>query len=295
MENKIICYICNNFITNSMLGLLSHVAQKHKLSSKEYYDRYLKRDGEGICPVCGKETKFQNISKGYLKHCSCKCSANDLSTRQKYIDTCLENLGTTNYFNSNEWKEKSSKIENNRTPKDKEKIRLNREETCLKKYGVKNTYQSNELMNKVDRSLVYKKVFDTKSKNNTFNTSKPEDEFYEELKILFDEVKRNYKCEKYPYLCDFYIPILDLYIELNLHWTHGKHWFDENNSDDIEVLNKWKERSETSKYYKIAINVWTRNDLKKRAMAIDNKLNYVVLWNKKDIDKFLRMYKNYEN
>lgn len=65
-KQRIKCKICG-IECRSFGGLQSHVAQKHELKSKEYYDMYEKQKNEGICPECGKETSYQNISKGYLK------------------------------------------------------------------------------------------------------------------------------------------------------------------------------------------------------------------------------------
>ena len=68
---KEICKICGE------LTVLSKHIRKHNLTTKEYYDKYLKKDNEGICPVCNKETKFLGIEQGYAKFCSNKCHAND--------------------------------------------------------------------------------------------------------------------------------------------------------------------------------------------------------------------------
>ena len=49
------CKICNKEI-NSYTGLASHINKIHKISTKDYYIKYLKQENEGICPVCGKDT-----------------------------------------------------------------------------------------------------------------------------------------------------------------------------------------------------------------------------------------------
>ena len=289
MEN-IRCNICGKEYSYAayLTGKFGqHLKKVHNMSSKEYYDLFFKQENEGVCPICGKETAFQNISKGYSKHCCCKCSAIDQDTRQKYIDTCINILGTTNYFNSAEWKEKSKEIESNRTLEDKARIKLTREETCLKRYGVKNTYQSPEIMGKVDKTKLYNKASETKRKNNTFHTSKPENKVYEMLTKVYTNVIRNYRSSAYPFACDFYIPSLDLYIECNFHWTHGRHWFNKTSEDDLAILNKWREKVKQSKYYKIAIDVWTNRDINKKLAAEKNKLNYVVFWNMQDAIDFL--------
>jgi endogenous inhibitor of DNA gyrase (YacG/DUF329 family) len=67
------CKICKKeFESYASLGC--HL-KKHKITAKEYYDKYLKKDkNEGICPVCGKETNFYSINKGYAKFCSKRCA-----------------------------------------------------------------------------------------------------------------------------------------------------------------------------------------------------------------------------
>lgn len=213
----------------------------------------------------------------------------------KYKETCLIKYGTESYWQTQEFKNKyrqTSLIKyGTENPSQSIEIKNKVQQTCIKKYNVSSVFKLQRVKDAANSKEAIKKMNDTKRKNGTFNTSKSEDEFYKELKTIFNEVERNYKSEEYPYCCDFYISELDLYIELNLHWTHGKYWFDKNNLDDIETLNKWKEKSETSKFYKNAIYVWTILDIKKREIAINNKLNYVVLWNNNDIDEFLRKYK----
>jgi len=68
---KIKCKICNREFRN-FIGLGQHL-KTHKISSKDYYDKYLKQDGEDIC-YCGKEIKFYSLGSGYFKTCSNSCS-----------------------------------------------------------------------------------------------------------------------------------------------------------------------------------------------------------------------------
>lgn len=56
-------------------GLGSHVVYVHKLTKQEYYDKFYKKEGEGICVICSKETKFLTCLKGYSSCCSGKCSS----------------------------------------------------------------------------------------------------------------------------------------------------------------------------------------------------------------------------
>ena len=41
--------------------------------------------------------------------------------------------------------------------------------------------------------------------------------------------------------------LIDLYIECNYHWTHGGHIFNKDNINDMEKLNKWKQKN--TKFY----------------------------------------------
>jgi hypothetical protein len=66
------CQICKKEFEN-YISLGRHL-RIHKITSKEYYDRFLKKEDEGICPVCDKETSFINLNKGYCKFCSYKCA-----------------------------------------------------------------------------------------------------------------------------------------------------------------------------------------------------------------------------
>ena len=67
------CKVCNKEFKNAT-ALTSHLNSKHSLSSKTYYDKYIKKDNEGVCPICGKITRYTRLSTGYKKFCSIKCS-----------------------------------------------------------------------------------------------------------------------------------------------------------------------------------------------------------------------------
>ena len=75
-----------------------------------------------------------------------------------------------------------------------------------------------------------------------------------------------------------------MYIECNYHWTHGGHRFDPNNQDDIDKLNKWKEKYESSNHQMCGggIKTWTIRDTKKFEYTNKNNLNYLVFYNEKD-------------
>lgn len=158
---------------------------------------------------------------------------------------------------------------------------LNEEKTkkiFIDKYSVDNPWKVPEIHAKATTPEIQKKKYLTHKKNNSFNVSKYEEQYYQKLKETFPNVIRQYKDKRYPFACDFYIPELDIFIELNLHWTHGKEPFDSNNIQHQEIIKKWNEKAKTSKFYKIALDVWTNKDVMKRIIAENNNLTYIEIF-----------------
>lgn len=139
------------------------------------------------------------------------------------------------------------------------------------------------------------KCYITKKANGTLNSSKPEAIVYDLLVEKFgeDDIELQYKSENYPFACDFYVKSLDLYIELNLYVTHGGHWFDCNNQDDVNRLAVLKSRVTKRNMYQKMVYVWTKSDIEKRTTAINNHLNYVVFW-KYDLSDFYDWYNAFD-
>ncbi len=119
------CKICNEEF-NSLKGLTTHVNAKHSLNAREYYDKYLKKEDEGKCSVCGNETTYRNAGTGYLKTCSLECRNNCKDYRKKQSE---KNKGKI------QSKQQIEKRVLNTNQADKEK---NRKQTMLSKYGVDN-------------------------------------------------------------------------------------------------------------------------------------------------------------
>lgn len=79
--SDVTCAICNEKLHSE--GTMAHVYTRlfyhintvHGITSqKDYYDDFLKKEDEGICPICGKETEFRSIALGYNTYCSAGCS-----------------------------------------------------------------------------------------------------------------------------------------------------------------------------------------------------------------------------
>lgn len=325
------CKICG--IEYNRLG--SHI-KIHNLTLKQYYDLYIRKFNEGICPICGKETSFFNISKGYAKHCSLECKGKDPEVKKKVENTCLKKYGATNVYASEYGKTKIKQtfiskygVEN---AQQVESIKKKTEETNLKRYGHKNFYnhekarktklikygsenptafgsdsfkqsmlnyysvdnprKSDEINKKyrltcirhygVDNPAkdkeINRKMFNTLWKNGGYHRT--EKRCYDKLLEKFPDSKYQYKSDLYPYKCDFYIPSLDLYIELNAYWSHGGHYFNSKDKNDLDTVKKWK--SKHNSFYDYAIKTWTISDLNKRDIAIKNNLNYLVFWSEQE-------------
>lgn len=215
-----------------------------------YYD-YSKvvyvRNKDKVTIICPKHGEFEQEANSHLQGFGCrKCGIERKTLTYKL------RYGVDHYNKTDDFKLKVKK-------------------TCLKKYGVDNP---------VKVECFKQKMFNSKFKNKSFNSSETEDFLYELLINKFGEhnVKRQYKSNDYPFLCDYYIESLDLYIELNAFWTHGGHYYNVNDEDDFNLAKLWLIKGETSTFYKKAHYVWTVSDLTKRDYAIQNGINYLVFW-----------------
>lgn len=307
-----ICAICGLYISDRGSG--SHLYHKHNISSKEYYDLYIKKENEEICnlPGCNNITPFLGLAKGYKNHCCTSHATLDPETQAKIRKTCLEKYGTDYPFQAELVKNKMKStflrkygVDNCQKCKSiSDKTVKTRHKNNLEKYGVTEVAMTQRIKNKISNSTrnymlgrtqeekdkFYHKIREIKRERGTLSTSKPEEDFYNWLLTLFEEsdIYRNYSNDsRYPFMCDFYIKSQDMFIELNLYWMHGFHWFDENNAKDVFKLNAWKEKAKQGhKQYKVAVKVWSYSDLTKHAVAEKNNLNYIVLWNNEDIIRF---------
>ncbi len=204
--------------------------------------------------------------------------------REKIKETNLEKYGVECSFQSEEVKEKIKQTVLERYGVERisqsENIKEKVKQTMLERYGVDCIFQRDDIREKALSKESLEKIYDTKKKNNSFPISETERELEIKLKEIFPDLITQYKSKDYPFSCDYYIPSLDLYIEYNGTWMHGNHFFDKNNINDLEKLNRWTEKSKNSTYYKNAINIWTNRDVLKLETAIQNNLNYVAWFNK---------------
>lgn len=273
-----------------------------------------------------KETNYKKYGFDYPSQAKC--------VKEKRIETCKKKFGAENVFMAEEIKNKSAETKYKKygdpkfvnvdkakqtykketgynNPSQNPEVKKKKADTYKKHYGVDNPSKANKVKNKrkitnvrkfgvectLQNEEIHKKSLATRKQNN--NVPKTELFFIQKLEEAGYELGKDfiheYKSEEYPFYCDFYFPTNNLYIELNIHFTHGGHWFDKENKDDQNKLKYWQQKVANSKFYKNAIWTWTKRDVEKRKIAKQNNLNYAVLWNDKEIKEWLNNFlKNFK-
>lgn len=175
---KIFCEVCKKeleFKTKERF-LVDHLRKVHGIqTNKEYYDKYFKKDGDGICVTCKGETNFVDLDKGYTNYCSNACvSKNDGIKkkkeytamehfgvnhifqsdhfREKYKETCLEKYGEDNYFKTEEFKEKNKNTRLDKYNDENYNNKESRKITNLGKYGVSAPLQNKDILEKMKQT-----------------------------------------------------------------------------------------------------------------------------------------------
>ena len=195
-NDKIKCLICGKELR--LMSLSRHIKARHNLLIKDYYDNFLKEDGEGICVRCGEKTNFYKMNNGYSKFCSNNCCAK--YQLDKIKETNLKKYGVENVFQVDIYKDKiketNLKKYGNECARKNDIINNKIKETNLKKYGYISPASNKKVKMKNSNIQL----------NRTFNKIK---RLYEEndIELLFDRNNyngcfiENNKWIKYPFKC----------------------------------------------------------------------------------------------
>ncbi len=143
------CKICNREL-NSYTGLASHINQVHNLLSKDYYIQYLKQKDEGVCPVCGKDTQWFSLRKGFRKHCSRACSTADPEVYKLKSETEFKNTGYYNVMENPTNKQKMFNLL--KLPE----IQQKRIESCKNNNGQGTGFQIKSVKEKAEKTIIDK-------------------------------------------------------------------------------------------------------------------------------------------
>lgn len=214
------------------------------------------------CPICGKRRSYKNLKRHLKTHE--KVQKDCKSFICKFCGKALANLNALRQHEA-------------RCAENPARLPI-----IIENFNNKGRKAWNAGMTFSDdyKAIIAMKRRETNNLRKSWNTSKPEQRYYEFLltKYSEDDIVKQYRDqERYPFYCDFYIKSEDKFIECNFHWTHGGHPFDENCIEDMIVLHDWQEKSKTSVYYSRACYIWTDLDPRKRQCALDNHLNYEVI------------------
>ena len=145
-NDQLTCLICSrSFLTKNHLG--THIACHHRILIKEYYDKYLKKSNEGICPICQKPSIWNKRRSFYHTYCGIVCSNKDIQSQiYKKRQNCLKKYGVDNSSAKN----KQTCLKNFgyehplMNPKFKEKYR----QTCIKRFGVDHPLKNQNIQHK---------------------------------------------------------------------------------------------------------------------------------------------------
>jgi hypothetical protein len=128
---KMFCKECNsqtNYVIDNFCRY--HLSPCHNMNTKEYYDKHIKKDGDGKCIECGKETTFKSFTRGYAEFCSIKC----LNSSKEMSNRVIESKKGLDYNLINE------------------KIK----DTMLDRYGVEHALQADFIKNKMKENNMEK-------------------------------------------------------------------------------------------------------------------------------------------
>ena len=230
---------------------------------------------------CGNPVHFIDFKKGYRQYCSKNCPS-----VIEYNKSTLQNAQIIS-------RRKESREKAVNTIKKKHNGNFWSDEQ-LKRIQ-ENIVKNRKIINEKNKAKIKECIEEFKSlsgKGISGCSSKVEIDFYKYLinTFGFENVDPQHYDNQYPYSCDFFIPGLNLYIEIQGSWTHGKHPFNPDDKKDNEKLNYWK--SKDSEYYNNAIYTWTDLDVRKRACARDNHLNYLEIFSN-NIEDCITIFENY--
>jgi hypothetical protein len=205
------CKDCKNTF-KTLNGLTVHISIYH--NKKEYYDKWIKTNQEGICVICNKNTDFISITKGYKNTCSRECTKTHMFAKQK--ETLLKNYGIINIFQKEEIKQKIKETKLKKYGNENFNNSIKNKQTKLKKYGNENyvnseknkqtnihKYGINYASKRIDIS---RKIRLQKYKNGWFNDNKIKEtnlkkygvEYnHQNLNILEKSLKSSFKLKQF--------------------------------------------------------------------------------------------------
>lgn len=149
---SVYCYLCETQVKATKDTFCrSHLKWTHNIPAKEYYDRFLRKQKEGECPICQQNTVFISAVVGYKRFCSTKCAKENLkrelmdkfgvtnisqlqSVKDKKKSTCLEHFGQPHHMKN-------------------EKVKKNLQQVLIDRYGIDNPSKNQEFVKKRHQTI----------------------------------------------------------------------------------------------------------------------------------------------
>lgn len=193
------CNECNKSFKR-LCDLSKHINKFHN-GIEEYYDKWVKKEKEGYCKICGDKAKFNTLGKGYFNICEkndCKnkfkynnlhngmikkygkhASSQIKELKEKQQQTNIQKYGSISPLGSKKIRNKIERTNLNKygtkNVSSNASIKKKKEETNLIKYGVKNVFSNDIIKNNIKNTMLkrygvdsYLKLEDVK-KQNIFN------------------------------------------------------------------------------------------------------------------------------
>jgi hypothetical protein len=235
-------YICEECNKKFKLkhSLSSHINKYH--NSKEYFDKWLKDNNEGICIICNNETIYSSrLNRGYNKFCSKGCfnKGMNINFKNKTLEekeliklkrckSNLEKFEVINPFSSNIIKRKINKTNLKNFgflyPSQSKIIKEKIKNSCLLNFGYENPQQNPEIFKKtLNTQLKYKRYRDSHLiYQGTYELDFLE-KYYGRIKIKNGPyIKYIYKNINKVYHSDFFIKELNLVVEIKSSYYFNK-------------------------------------------------------------------------
>lgn len=205
------CQECG-YQAKSFKGLSTHIQHHH--NKKDYYDKYMKKEGEGECKVCKKPTNFTILGRGYEKFCCKECERIDYSTRMTESNPMKTESAQQNQRNTN--LERYGVEHNWQIPKVKVESKKKFRKTCKERYGVENPLQNRKIFDKKCKTgKLIKKFRNTDLWYQASYELNFLENFYDKFKIQRGPtLKYRMNGAEHFYFSDFLIPELNIIVEI---------------------------------------------------------------------------------
>lgn len=210
------CLICNfkGSLRGGPTSISCHL-KTHGLNRKDYFDRYLKKPGDGVCKHCSKPTEFQdNFYFTYRSFCnsSCKGSRN-MTTANRTHKEQFRKASSVRMIKTMSTLAKDTNFISMRSKVATQQVRDPNSKFGTRRGGT-NTYKDTLFRSYWESDFA--KLLDAKS-------------------IPWEYEKHTFELDKdkrYRYTPDFYIPIINKFIEIK-----PKHFVDDRLRSFSTLLN----------------------------------------------------------